>query len=265
MPKHITRLIGLLLIVGATLVAGRYALVAHSYYAYGAYRGDSVTEIAALPVQVAPSSYYMSFYPEVHEKWATGIHKVVQCTVCHGPVAVGATPKLAKLENTAEICTNCHAATAGRPTSQPQINVAKHSGKQECLNCHDPHSPLLTGKGKSIAALAAAASEGDDDFSGGSSGGTTAPAKEKLPSGNAALGQARSAVCTTCHGVEKIVRSVSAGPNLAGQTDDHVALELHAFQAGTRISPVMEPIAKGLSANEINDLAAYFANAANKK
>ena len=265
MPKHITRLVGVLVIAFVVLIAARNQLVVRSYYDYGAYRGDSVAEIASDPVKIAQSSYYESFYPVVYATWAAGIHKPVQCPVCHGPAALGSTVKVEKPTNSAEICTTCHARTAGRPASQPQVVVEKHAGRQQCVNCHDPHSPLLRSSGKSIVAEVTDSAGEGDDFGMSAGGGTPAKEAKKAPLGNATVGHAKAALCTTCHGVGKVVRSVSAGPNLAGQTDDHIAAELRAFQVDKRSSAVMGPIAKGLNADEINDIAAYFAIAASKK
>ncbi|MBF0562036.1 MAG: hypothetical protein HQL37_08450 [Alphaproteobacteria bacterium] len=266
MPKHIARFLGLLILVIVGAVGLRYLFVAHSYYKYGSYRADSVTEISALPVQVAPSSYYQSFYPDIFATWTGGVHKAVQCVVCHGPLKVGATPKLDKPQNITELCTTCHAAFPGRPKSQPQVVVLKHAGRQVCLNCHNPHSPLLTSEGKSIVEDESEAAPGSDDFNmADASAVAAAPAKKKAPVGNVVAGQKKSLLCLTCHGLGNVIRGNNAGPNLGAQTAEHIALELRKFQSGKRPSVVMGPVANGLSSDEINDLAAYFATSATNK
>lgn len=80
-----------------------------------------------------------------------------------------------------------------------------------------------------------------------------------LAAGDAAAGKAKSATCAGCHGAE----GVSANPlwpNLAGQKDAYLAKQLKAFRDGTRTDPMMAPMAKPLSDDDINNLAAYFSS-----
>jgi cytochrome c553 len=60
-----------------------------------------------------------------------------------------------------------------------------------------------------------------------------------------------------CHGAQGI--SASNSPNLAGQYPEVVIKQLHDFKSGKRQSALMEAIAKGLTDQNIVDLAAYFA------
>lgn len=80
-----------------------------------------------------------------------------------------------------------------------------------------------------------------------------------LAAGDAAAGKAKSATCAGCHGAE----GVSANPlwpNLAGQKDAYLVKQLKAFRDGTRTDPMMAPMAKPLSDDDINNLAAYFSS-----
>ena len=52
--------------------------------------------------------------------------------------------------------------------------------------------------------------------------------------------------------------SSSGAPRLAGQYPDYMGHALAMFKAGTRASPIMQPIAKSLSDVEIQPLADYF-------
>ncbi|MBU6471787.1 MAG: cytochrome c, partial [Alphaproteobacteria bacterium] len=47
-------------------------------------------------------------------------------------------------------------------------------------------------------------------------------------------------------------------PNLACQKNEYLSGALNAFQSGGRNNPIMSPVAKGLSAADIRNLAAYF-------
>jgi cytochrome c553 len=67
-----------------------------------------------------------------------------------------------------------------------------------------------------------------------------------------------AAVCGACHGVTGV--SVSeAIPNLAAQRAGYIETQLKSLKDGTRKAPVMNAIASQLTAEEIANVAAYFA------
>ncbi len=76
-------------------------------------------------------------------------------------------------------------------------------------------------------------------------------------SGNAFRGSLLARQCAHCHGAEGF-SSESAIPNLAGMDRLSNWKELQDFHSGKRSSPVMEPIAAMLSAQDSADVAAYF-------
>ena len=79
-----------------------------------------------------------------------------------------------------------------------------------------------------------------------------------LAQGSAEAGRAKSAVCAACHGTEG--NSVMAEwPNLAGQHASYFVRQLEAYQRGERQDVLMTAFANPLSAEDIADLAAYFA------
>lgn len=80
-----------------------------------------------------------------------------------------------------------------------------------------------------------------------------------LAAGDAAAGKAKSATCAGCHGAEGISGN-PLWPNLAGQKDAYIVKQLKAFRDGTRTDPMMSPMAKPLSDDDINNLAAYFSS-----
>ena len=66
-----------------------------------------------------------------------------------------------------------------------------------------------------------------------------------------------SAACVACHGAQGI--SVSPlWPNLAGQQEKYLEIQLKAFRDGARKNPLMSPVAKTLSDEDIKVLAQYF-------
>lgn len=69
--------------------------------------------------------------------------------------------------------------------------------------------------------------------------------------------QIASTVCVACHGADGN-SVVPANPVLAGQQGDYIAAQLAAFKAGTRMSPIMQPMAAGLSPEDMRNVGAWF-------
>jgi cytochrome c553 len=80
--------------------------------------------------------------------------------------------------------------------------------------------------------------------------------------GDAAAGQAKSAVCAACHGADGN-SMVPNWPKLAGQHEQYLVRQISLIQSGARMVPEMMAIVPGLSAQDIADLAAYFSSQAN--
>lgn len=79
-----------------------------------------------------------------------------------------------------------------------------------------------------------------------------------LAEGNAAAGQGKTGTCSACHGVDGNSANPE-WPSLAGQHAQYIVKQLKAFKGGTRQNPTMAPMAMGLSDQDMEDVAAYFA------
>ena len=76
--------------------------------------------------------------------------------------------------------------------------------------------------------------------------------------GSAEKGQAKAAPCVACHGVNG--NSVNPEwPSLAGQHETYIKRQLAAFKDDQRQNPLMTPMAKPLSDEDMADLGAFFA------
>lgn len=76
--------------------------------------------------------------------------------------------------------------------------------------------------------------------------------------GNAAAGEGKAGVCFGCHGPNG--NSVNpVWPKLAGQGEGYLAKQLADFKSGARKDPIMSGQVAALSAQDMADLAAYFA------
>ena len=67
----------------------------------------------------------------------------------------------------------------------------------------------------------------------------------------------KAAVCASCHG-EKGVPIDKATPNIWGQKEGYVYLQLRDFKAGARKNDIMSAIVADLSKEDMQALAAYF-------
>jgi cytochrome c553 len=76
--------------------------------------------------------------------------------------------------------------------------------------------------------------------------------------GNINAGKEKSASCSSCHG-EDGNSMVATFPKLAQQHSSYLAQQLQAFKDGTRNDPMMSPMAKSLSDDDIADISAYYA------
>lgn len=335
MPKHITRLLLLMVTFGIVAIAAKHFFTVDSYYLYGHYRGNSVADIASDKPKFTGNAYCLTCHEAQSTAWSKSVHnakdkgKKVNCEVCHGAgasrdrkgpfenVATGPEhPKNLKLTSPSDInktCTLCHEKMAGRPAQQPQIDVSAHTGTLQCTVCHDVHSPrTIAGSlaadtpagdaaaGKTAAAVCAGchatpiapaldgqrpayvaaavhayksgerdnkmmqgivAAMGDSDVQNvaayyGSLNCKGAPAPDQA---EAAAGQALAANCVMCHGAGGVSRQ-PLWPQLAGLSKDYTLAALKSYRDGTRKSPLMSTMAKGLNDADMTKLAAYFAS-----
>jgi len=228
MPKHIFRLVSLILGFLVVAIVAKPFLTVDSFYRFGHYRANSVIEIAAQEPVLQTANYCKDCHTERHAQWSASSHKSVICEICHG--AALNHPEKGKLpipKDAVKLCTLCHEAMAGRPRTQPQIQVTQHSGGQQCTVCHNPHSPKIA------AALVKVA-------------------------GNAAAGKQKAADCAACHGTAGISPN-DTWPNLAGQNAAYLVRILSAYKSGDQKDVAMTPLAQDLNDADIANLATYYA------
>lgn len=77
--------------------------------------------------------------------------------------------------------------------------------------------------------------------------------------GNAEAGKALTGACIACHG-EDGNSLVGAFPNIAGQTRQYLLKQLREIQSGERPVPTMTGMLDNLSAQDLEDIAAYYAS-----
>lgn len=77
--------------------------------------------------------------------------------------------------------------------------------------------------------------------------------------GDAAAGQAKTAVCAACHSADG--NSVVGNfPKLAGQGEKYLLKQLNDIKSGARMVPEMTGLLTNLSDQDLADMAAYYAS-----
>ncbi|HEU4664561.1 MAG TPA: c-type cytochrome [Dokdonella sp.] len=113
-----------------------------------------------------------------------------------------------------------------------------------------------------LTALAAAAAQAQT-----APGEPAAPAAQAAPAhagpilGDAKAGEAKSAVCGACHGIDGNPTDKQY-PKLAGQNEAYIARQLALFKSQKRQNPIMLGFASQLSEQDMHDVGAYFAGKA---
>ena len=66
-------------------------------------------------------------------------------------------------------------------------------------------------------------------------------------------------VCQACHGMDGLSTANAEYPKIGGQHRDYLAKALRDYKAGTRKNPIMSAMAQPLTPQEIDNMAAYYA------
>jgi len=90
--------------------------------------------------------------------------------------------------------------------------------------------------------------------------GNKRPADAKHGAVVASQGTASVPACDQCHAVTGASDTSGGFPRLAGQSASYLEQQMHDFTSSMRANAIMSPIAKPLSADDIADVAAYYAS-----
>lgn len=90
------------------------------------------------------------------------------------------------------------------------------------------------------------------------------PLAQAQTAGNADAAKGKISMCIGCHGIpmyKTAFPEVYSVPMIAGQSPDYIVKSLQAYRSGDRSHPSMRGIARGLSDQDIADVAAYYGGA----
>ena len=276
MPKHIVRLLILIVVVATVAFTAKRLFRVDSFYQYGHYRGNAVADIASKVPKLQGSASCQTCHKEIFATWTAGIHRkatrnnAVQglvykygpgCEVCHtGPAGNHPSKEPMPLSTEDKITTITH-KHVDHPANIPGRNLllSKEDMRNLCLNCHEKlearpkeqrQIEVDSHSGKEFCVTCHNPHSPKINFANMAKGAR----------GDAQAGKTVAAVCGSCHGVSGI--SVAAMfPNLAGQHQDFLVQSLKSFKLGTRKNDMMSPMAAGLNEVDIRNVAAYFSQA----
>jgi cytochrome c553 len=237
LPKHISRLLMLLIAAAVVAFALKVYLTDPSYYRFGYYRADAVPELTEGTPRYLGSASCLECHEERSAVWPVSAHKTVQCEVCHGTSAECPVKEGSRIPvDTVRLCLTCHEKMPARPEAHPQIVADEHpvaDGEvMPCVECHDPHSPGPVAR-EEIAT-------------------TVEPS---LPA-TAVPAPAEAKKCAKCHGRQG--EGVGKNPALAGIAASEFIEKMNLYREGVGDSKIMIRFAKSLSDEDIAELAAYY-------
>lgn len=188
-----------------------------------------------------------------------GKAKSAMCGACHGATGLSSMPTYPNLagQQAAYIAKQLADFKSGERTDMVMAPMAASLSEQDMADLGAYFSNQKRGAEQAVAAtddsapavVAAPASNVEVVTS------TTAKA---IYAGDVKAGQEKSAMCVACHGADGN-SLVSMYPKLAGQSANYLSKQLADFKSGARVDPVMIGMVAGLSAADMDDLAAYYA------
>ena len=89
------------------------------------------------------------------------------------------------------------------------------------------------------------------------------PALAQAPVGNAQAGATKTSMCEGCHGIPDYKTAypyLYHVPMIEGQQAVYIVNALNEYKSGARSHPTMRAIARGLTEQDMADLAAYYSS-----
>ena len=274
MPKHIVRLLALIVVVATVVFSAKRFLTPDSFYQYGHYRGNAVAEIASKVPKLQGSASCQPCHKKAYAEWTDGIHRkatrknAIQgvvykygpgCEVCHtGPAGNHPSKTAMPLSIEDQVTSITHPEIKVHPANLPGRNLmlSPRDMRGVCLNCHEK----MEARPLEQRQIEVASHSGEEMCTKCHNPHSPRIIYASLPQGrrgNAQAGKAVAAVCSGCHG-EAGMSTSPTFPNLAGQHFDFLVDSLKAFKTGVRKNDMMSPMVVGLNEADIRNVAAYF-------
>lgn len=151
MKNHVYRplfvvigLVALILIARALAVPEDFG--AHEMgYRFGWHRKSNEKEWKDMAAKYKGREYCKDCHADNYEKAAKSPHAAINCENCHGPaINHPEEPQKLAIDKGREQCLRCHAKLPYKGSGRQNvrgINNEEHNPGNECVMCHNPHSP----------------------------------------------------------------------------------------------------------------------------
>ena len=155
--SHVWRPLYVVLGIVAAILIARFFVVPPQFgvwergYMYGWHNKAAETWWANFRVGYKGREYCKDCHPDNYNKIMASPHKIIECEDCHGPAIdhPDNPPKL-EINKSRMLCLRCHAKlpypTSHRNDLPGFLDPNQHNPGIDCVDCHNPHSPVLGGK-----------------------------------------------------------------------------------------------------------------------
>ncbi|TMM45647.1 c-type cytochrome [Colwellia ponticola] len=182
------------------------------------------------------------------------------CSACHGVNGVSASPMFPNLagQNDVYIIKQLKDFKSGARINATMAPMAANLSETDMADLAAYFSSLPSAIEQAAASNSAGTSSSAVPAAAGNVDIVTSTPAAALYAGNVAAGQTKAAACAACHG-EDGNSLIPMYPSLAGQSANYIAKQLADFKSGNRNNGIMAGMVAGLTQEDMNDLAAYFA------
>lgn len=131
----------------AMMLVLKHFLTPDSWREYGPYRGKALEEIGSRQAKLVEMETCAMCHDSIAALKSQSKHASIECENCHGPGYLHIDePEENPLEvlKDGSLCLRCHLKNPARPSEIiKQIDPAEHNTGEQCITCHNPHSPWL--------------------------------------------------------------------------------------------------------------------------
>lgn len=190
-----------------------------------------------------------------------GKEKATVCGACHGATGVNPNPTYPDLagQNAPYLVKQLADFKSGARTDMMMAPMAANLSDQDMADLAAFFASQKRASEQASATEQASTTEGGAaPVAAANVEIVTSTTAKAIYAGDVKAGQEKSAMCASCHGADGN-SLVAIYPKLAGQSANYIAKQLADFKSAERKDPVMAGMVAGLSEEDMNDLAAYYA------
>lgn len=153
MGNHVLRPHYVVMGMATLIVAAQYFAVPEDFgigsrgYMYAWHRQGDSEEWKAIKPKFLGSKSCAECHGDETDMIKVSAHKIIQCESCHGPGLGHPEPKEALLSDRRKgLCLRCHFPLDYKTSHRadlPAIDPKDHNPEDNCIDCHNPHSPRI--------------------------------------------------------------------------------------------------------------------------